>query len=121
MLRNLSPLDSIRFFINSLAEYYANYPAITVITQLLDTLRYEPELEDKVKSIVNLRSQFIKKMLDEAKESNEISKDIDTENLSDIISGAFREICLRWRLNRDFSLKDRITSTINTILSAYSL
>lgn len=121
MLRNLSPLESIRFLINTLAEYYENYPAITVITQLMDTLKYEPELEDKVKSIVNLRSQFIMKMIDEAKKRNEISNDLDTENIADIISGTFREICLKWRINRNFSLKDRITSSINTILIYLSL
>lgn len=121
LLRKLNPLDSIRFFINSLAEYYANYPAITVITQLMDTLKYEPDLAEKVRSIVNLRTQFIEKMLEEAKKSNEIGSDVDTGLVADIISGAFREVCLKWRLNRDFSLKDRIISTINSIIFAYSL
>ena len=121
MLKNLSPLDSIKFFTRSLAEYYNNYPAITVITQLMDTLRYEPELRDKVNSIIYIRSQFLEKMIDEAKACKEIREDIDTENLADIISGAFREICLKWRLNRDFSLKDRITSSIDTILISYNL
>lgn len=121
MLRNLNPLDSIRFLIKSLAEYYENYPAITVITQLLDTLKYEPDLEDKVKSIISLRSQFIENMIKEAKKSKEIRNELDTENVADMISGTFREICLKWRLNRDFSLKDRITSSIDTIIDSISL
>lgn len=110
ILKNLSPLDSIRFYIHSLAEFYENYPAITVITQLTDTLRYEPELEEKLKSIIYLRSQFLEILIDEAKDINEIRDDLVTENIADTISGTFREICLKWRLKRDFSLKDRITS-----------
>ncbi len=121
LLKNLSPLDSIKFLINTLAEFYENYPAITVLTQLTDTLRYEPELEDKVRSIISLRSQFLEKMIEEAKKRNEIKNDIDTENIADIISGAFREICLKWRLNRDFSLKERITSSLDAILISFGL
>lgn len=67
MLKKLNPLDAIRFFLSSLAEFYENYPAITVITQLMDTLRYEPELEEKVRSIVFQRSQLLEKLIDEAK------------------------------------------------------
>lgn len=119
LLKNLSPIASINFLVNSLAEFYENYPAITVLTQLMDTLRYEPELEDKVRSIIFLRSQFFEKMIDEAKKCKEIRGDIDTESLADIISGAFREICLKWRLNRDFSLRDRINSSINAILLSF--
>lgn len=119
LLKNLSPIASINFLVNSLAEFYENYPAITVLTQLMDTLRYEPELEDKVRSIIFLRSQFFEKMIDEAKKCKEIRDDIDTESLADIISGAFREICLKWRLNRDFSLRDRINSSINAILLSF--
>lgn len=119
MLKNLSPSDSIRFFISSLAEYYENYPAITVITQLLDTLKYEPELKDEVSFIINSRLQFINNLIDEAKKSNEIKEELDTENLAFIISGTFREICLKWRLDRNFSLKDRVLYTIDTILMSF--
>jgi len=121
MLKKLTPLDAIRFFINSLAEFYENYPAITVITQLMDTLRYEPDLEDKVKSIVFRRSQLLEKLIDDAKKRNELKEDIDAELLADIISGAFREICLKWRFSKKFSLKDRINSSLNAILASFAI
>jgi len=119
LLKKLSPLDSIIFLINSLAEFYENYPAITVITQLMDTLRYEPELEEKVRSIIIQRSQFLENLIDEAKKCNEIKVDTDTEVMADIISGTFREICLKWRLNRNFSLKERINLALNSILTSF--
>lgn len=121
MLKKLNPLDAIRFFLSSLAEFYENYPAITVITQLMDTLRYEPELEEKVRSIVFQRSQFLEKLIDEAKKQNEIRKDIDAELLADIISGAFRETCLKWRFSRNFSLKERFNSSLNSILASFAI
>lgn len=120
MLKNLSPVESIRFFISSIAQFYENYPAITVLTQLMDTLRYEPELEEKVKSIISVRSDIIEKLIDEAKESKQIRADIDTENLADMISGTFREICLKWRTNKSFSLKERITASTDAILNAFN-
>jgi len=121
MLKKLNPLDAIRFFLSSLAEFYENYPAITVITQLMDTLRYEPELEEKVRSIVFQRSQLLEKLIDEAKKQNEIRKDIDAELLADIISGAFRETCLKWRFSRNFSLKERFNSSLNSILASFAI
>jgi len=121
ILKKLNPLDAIRFFLSSLAEFYENYPAITVITQLMDTLRYEPELEEKVRSIVFQRSQLLEKLIDEAKKQNEIRKDIDAELLADIISGAFRETCLKWRFSRNFSLKERFNSSLNSILASFAI
>jgi len=121
ILKKLNPLDAIRFFLSSVAELYENYPAITVITQLMDTLRYEPELEEKVRSIVFQRSQLLEKLIDEAKKQNEIRKDIDAELLADIISGAFRETCLKWRFSRNFSLKERFNSSLNSILASFSI
>ncbi len=87
----------------------------------MDTLRYEPELTDKVKDIIFLRSEFIEKLINEAKERGELKAEVDTESLADIILGSFREICLKWRLNRNFSLKDRITSSINAVLISFGL
>lgn len=120
-LKKLSPLDSIRFLINSLAEYYENYPAITVLTQLMDTLKYEPEFEDKIKSIILTRTRLIQQLIDGAKGGGELVDAIDTEILADIITGTIREVCLKWRLDRNFSLKERINSSINSILASFSL
>ena len=120
LLKKLTPLDSIRFFIGSLAEFYENYPAITVITQLMDTLRYEPELEEKVRSIVFQRSQFLEQLINEAKKKNEIKDDVNVENLADIISGAFREICLKWRFSKNFSLKERVKSSLEAIIASFA-
>lgn len=115
----LQPRESIRFFVASSVEYYENYPAITSIMQMFDIIRYEPELEEKVKEILNNRIDFIKLMLEEAKEEGELNKNINSENLADLISGLCREICLKWRINgRDFSLKERTLETLDMVLNS---
>lgn len=115
-LNNLKPLEAIRFSISKSAEYYESYPAITAISQILDVIQYEPDLSDKARSIIYTRSQLIKRLIDEAKTNGDLSQDIVSEDLSDVIIGTFREICLRWRINRDFPLKNRVINTINFLL-----
>lgn len=120
-LKNLKPLEAINFLIGSTVEYYENYPAITAITQLMDMLQYEPDLSDKVRSIIFTKSQSIKLLVDEAKKSGELRPDIDSEELSDIISGTLKEICMKWRISKSFSLKERALSSINMLLNSFSL
>lgn len=120
-LNDLKPLEAIRFLIGSTVEYYENYPAITAITQLMDILQYEPDLSDKIRTIIFTKSQSIKQLIDEAKISGELRPDIDSEELSDIITGTLKEICLKWRISRSFSLKERVLSSINMLLISLAL
>lgn len=112
--------DAIIFFANSFAEYYENYPAITAITQAYDVLACDVELGNKIKSISAARTDFIRELLDEAKQAGKIRTEIDTEKLTDIILGSFRAICLKWRLSQyNFSLKEYILSTLDMVLKAF--
>lgn len=118
-MMKLRPCDSIRFFVASSVEYYENYPAVTSVMQMFDTIRYEPDLEEAVKEILNSRTGYIKQMVEEAKEAGELSKDINSGNLADMISGLCREICLKWRINgRNFSLKERTLETLDMVLKS---
>lgn len=121
LLRNLSPRESIIYFITALMEYYENYPAITSIMQIIDVLRYEPKLEEKVTNIVKSRRNSIIQMVDAVKAAGVIRPDADSESLSDIISGLCREICLLWRINGyKFPLRDRSISTLVMVLNAFA-
>jgi hypothetical protein len=121
-LKGLSPKESIIYLISSSVEYYENYPAITSIMQIFDVLRYDYGLEDKVKSIFNNRNRFIKQLVEEAQRCGEIRSDIDSENISVLISGLSREICLKWRLdNRKFPLKEETLRTLHELINAFSL
>lgn len=119
ILMRLKPKDAITYFVKSSVEYYENYPAITSIMQVFDVVRYEPELEDKVKSILEHRTLFLKQLIEEAKELGELPSDLNSENLADLINGLCREICLKWRFNhKEFSLTERTMSTLSIILDS---
>jgi AcrR family transcriptional regulator len=119
-LRGLGPKEAIIFLVGSTVEYYENYPAITSIMQILDVLQYEPDLKEKVNSIFKSHNEAIKQLIDEARRCNEIIP-VDADDLSNIITGLCREICLKWRLEgRNFSLKERTLSALKTLLEAFS-
>jgi len=119
-LKNLSPKESIIYFIKKTVEYYENYPAITSIMQVFDVLRYDVELCDKVRKILDNQTTMIRDLVEGAKNKGEIRIDTDCAILALIIMGSFREICLKWRFsNHEFSLKEVTLSALEMILKAF--
>lgn len=120
--RGLAPKEAIVHFISLLSGYYENYPAITSIMQMIDVLRYDSELGDKVKNIFNKRIELIKQLVEEAQLKGEIRQDMDSENIAIAISGFCRELCLKWRIeNKKFSLKEQTVLMLNVLLDSVSL
>lgn len=121
-LKELRPKEAIYYLISAIGEYYENYPAITSIMQIMDVLRYETELSDRVNEIFESRLGIIKQLIKDAQLCGEMRSDADSENLSMLITGLIREICLKWRLEgRNFSLKERMLSTLNMLLDVFSI
>jgi len=120
MKRELSPIENIRHFVCSYAEYYENYPAITALIQAYDSLMRDPELSDKIKLIINKRSNFIIETVKEGQKNGIIKSDISSELLEDLITGGSREICLKWRKAEfNFSIKDRTLEMLEMLLNAF--
>lgn len=120
ILKKLPPREAITYMITAYTEYYENYPAITSIMQVFDVLRNEPKLTEKVKIILYNRNNNIKQFIEDAQKSGEIRPDIDSENLSVMIWGFCRELCLKWRIEEQgFSLKERTLSTLEMVLNAF--
>jgi AcrR family transcriptional regulator len=119
-MNKLSPTEAIRYYINAYAEYYENYPAITALDQSYDILSNDRLLVNKVKDIFNNRLRFVRQMIRDAQQAGEIRSDADADGMTDIVTGAFRAITLRWRLQRKpFSLRDETIATLDTLLNAY--
>jgi AcrR family transcriptional regulator len=119
--RNTKPIETIKNYIIAYTEYYQNYPEITVIVQAYDSLLADPELSNKVKSIITIRVHFIQKVIEEAKLQGDLIDSVDSVYLSDLIVGGFRAICLRWRMEKyHFSLKDESVSMIDMLLNAFA-
>lgn len=120
-LKGLSPKESICYLIGATVEYYENYPAITSIMQLFDVLRYEMELSDMIKELLEKRINIISELIKAAQDSGEMKSDVDSKGLAIMISGYFREMCLLWRFeDRKFSLKEKTLSMINSLFDAFN-
>jgi len=121
-MKELRPRAAITYFINSFAEYYENYPAITAISQAYDVLACEPLLADKIKHSFFTRIGFLKGLIIEAQLAGEINKSIDGDKLSYLIWGSFMSICLNWRFNKySFSLKEYTLSTLEMTMNAFEI
>lgn len=119
-LKSLRPKEAMIYYVNSYVEYYENYPAITAITQSYDILTCDTKLEDSIKNIIQDRSNFLRNLIEQAQNENEINSSIKSQMLVDIINGFRNEICLRWRLNKyNFSLKEETISTLKVVLEVF--
>jgi AcrR family transcriptional regulator len=119
-MRELKPLQALKFLVDSYAEYYENYPAITSLLQLFDVFRYEPELAERIKIIQESRTAMLKHLIDAAIDDEKISRDTDSYMLAVIITGLIREQCFNWRLNHyGFSLRERVNAMLDMILNAF--
>lgn len=118
--RKLSPIETIRYFVCAYAEYYENYPAITAVVQAYDSLMCDPELSDKVRMIVNKRSDFILKTIKDAQKNGMIKANINSELLEALITGGSIDVCLKWRMAKfNFSIKDRTLAMLDMLLYAF--
>jgi hypothetical protein len=91
------------------------------LLQVYDMLKDIPELGDKVKSIFTNRSSFMKELIEEAQKNVVICKDVDIDNLTDIITSTCRCICLKWHMNNfEFPLREKTFNVVCMLLDAFS-
>jgi hypothetical protein len=106
--------------IRVIQNYYENYPAITSVMQNFDVFRYDPELCEKVKEILEGQTAMIKDLIEGAQNEGDISSDADSADLASIILGFCREICLKWRISgQKFSLSKKTLSILEMTLKAF--
>lgn len=118
--KNLSPWEAIRYFYNAYAEYYQNYPEITVVVQAYDSLMCDAELVEKIRAIIYKRSDFVVNTIKEAQKNKIIRPDLEAQLIEDILSGGSKEICLKWRMEKfDFSIKEKTSEMVDVILNGF--
>lgn len=114
----LKPRDAIMSFIETYATYYENYPQITALPQSLDLLRNDPNLSSPIDHMLNIRTNFLMELLNQAKAEENLTK-LNSEYLAITLMGLVKEWCLRWRIsNHAFPLKEKIMSSAGMLLDA---
>lgn len=113
-----SPIESLDYFFNAYAEYYENYPEITVVIQLYDSLMNEADLAESIREIINRREKFIVEVIISAQTTGIFRKDLNPRRIAELFIGGNKEICLRWRMeNYQFSLKERARELFETMIA----
>jgi len=120
-LKSLNPIDSLYFLSEFYAQYYESYPAITAIINNYEAFHSDKNFKRQIEEIFEKRTAFIYKLLSEARDAGMIKDDVDLSNLTSVLIGTFREICLQWRFSGcNFSLKERIMSSVKMLMKAFS-
>lgn len=114
---NMTARAGIKLFFNSLVEYYESYPEITSVACSYDSLLYEPELKKEVLQIINRRISFLISIIEEGKKQGELSLELDSKDLANVIFGYYKYMVFIWRIeNYKFSLKEKVNSIISILL-----
>lgn len=118
-VNKIPPLEAIHYLIDTYTSYYSNYPAITALTQNFDFLQKEPAYKEKVKHILYTRTGIMTEMIEKAKQTGGVRKEIDSKSMGVVIIGSLREWCLHWRMSEfSFSLRDSVLLTLDMILTS---
>lgn len=102
-------LEALRFFLETFATYYENYPSITAITQGLDEMGRNKALLEKVRFINTYRYKNMVRIIEQGIDNCEIRAGYDAGLIAEIILGYTNGIVRQWRSSGyDFDLKKRI-------------
>jgi TetR/AcrR family fatty acid metabolism transcriptional regulator len=111
--------SGIEFFVVSYMEYYQNYPEIVTAMFSFDVFRYDAQLHEKMKDIMEKRYNVLVSLITEGKEQKQFSADVDVQAIADAIFGIIWSTTFMWKLEGcNFDLKERTLKGIQYILSA---
>ncbi|MBP2021241.1 AcrR family transcriptional regulator [Clostridium punense] len=119
-MKNMAPKDALVFAVGFLAEYYENYPAITAIANSYEVFKYNSLAKDKIRAIHEKRVEFLSNLILRGVNLGDFPNSVKAEQFAKVIKGFFRETISEWRMNDyNFSLKERILSTLDMLFSIY--
>ncbi|MDD2421209.1 MAG: TetR/AcrR family transcriptional regulator [Heliobacteriaceae bacterium] len=118
--QKMTAREGIIFLVGSYSEYYENYPAISAVLFSVEAFQLEPDVYHKMVEIMDARLRFINELVANGQRQGEFADHINSNNLVDIIFGTMHFVTLRWRINRDFELKEYMLSALFTILDRFS-
>lgn len=114
------PGEALAFYVEAYTAYYENYPAITALVYAYDVLRGIPELEDKAKSILLDRWEFMRQLIETAQDLGQICQEVSVETLADIFTATCNGMCAKWRMQEfSFSLREETLEAVNLLIAAF--
>lgn len=116
---SLDAKSSIIYLFTSITEYYENYPEITAINNSYQSLIYEPDIWKEVVILQERRIKFLNSLIEKGQQSGQFTNTINSEDLTDIIAGSFRNLIYKWRIQKyNFPLKNKWLEMLNIIFKS---
>lgn len=112
-----SSKEKIMEYFRLYAEYYENYPDITAIMLSFNELRYDPNTREMITDIYFTRNNFLSEMVQIGQKNGEIAFYYTTEELSEVLTGFFKNLTLTWKMKGySFTLKEHTLTTVKKLL-----
>ena len=116
--------EKLKKFVQTLGEYYQNYPEITPLLNSYEFFRSVPKLEEEIFSLLSKQKQYLKDFIGEGVKNQEFSPGIDPDIYSTILAGALRQEVLQWQIRlqkggiKEAALKTNLLGITEKIISA---
>jgi len=112
--------NAIKYFCRSYAEYYPNYPEITTVMFSFDIFKYDEDLNQQMKKIIDNRYNLLLEFVLRAIEIKQVSLTSDAQVLTDSIFSILWGTTFIWRMqNCSFDIKERILMEVDNIINIY--
>jgi len=97
---NTNSIEKLHKIFNSQYQFFSLNPHF-VVAVLSEGLFDESEkINESIMKIVNYKMQLIASIIDNGKQNNEITTEIETHDLVHIIIGTFRMMMLKWKFSK---------------------
>lgn len=113
-----SAVAKIQDFFEAYATYYGNYKEISSIILNYEELLHNTGTREMISQCIVERNEFLKQLIQEGIENNELSKIFSAEELADLLINEMNGLLLSRRVMvHDMSLKQELLIVVNKILS----
>lgn len=114
----ISSLEKIKSIFETLSTTFSNNPAYVSIIFAEEIFKNEKSLSERVSTILKKNNDAFKYIIELGQERNEISKLLDSQELTLITMGAFRLMVKNWNMsNFDFNLEQSSEKLYTGIVS----
>ncbi len=115
-------LEKIKMVYEKLSTTFTNKPAYVSVIFSEEIFKNNNTLSKKVGKILKLNNDAFKSIIEAGQKNNEITKDIDSQELTLMTMGAFRLMVKNWKMcDFSFVLKEhseKLYKSIETLIKA---
>ncbi len=117
----ISSIEKIKRIYKQLSEMFMKNPAYVSVIFAEEIFKNDELLSAKVEKILDINNETFITIIEQGQKNNEITEEVNSQELSLIIVGAYRLMVKRWKIyNFSYDLmesSDRLTDTIKILIT----